>query len=75
MGNILDLGTKAQHVWDLLQLDATIRFQNFPHLTLGIARDRASAQLTLPNGFETQIRRHFASLELEGFESFHGSLS
>ncbi|WP_126223577.1 hypothetical protein [Burkholderia ambifaria] len=61
-------GRNGSHVWDVLTFAKAngTDFSKYPHLTLGIERDMARVQLTVPNGIDGLLRRQFAD------HGFHG---
>jgi hypothetical protein len=63
-------GSTDDFVWDFLPLvvarDA-MQFTAFPHLTMGIWRNRAVAAVTVPHGFKGGFRKRLLSVGLKGF--------
>lgn len=67
-------GKKGNVVWDVLTFAKAngLGFSKYPHLTLGIERDQARVQLTVPDGINGQLRRTFAG---HGCEGIRGTLA
>jgi len=63
-------GTGANSVWNFLRLgdvDDEAAFTKRPHLTLSIQRDRALAQVTIPNGMAGGLRKALVGQGQDGF--------
>ncbi|MDZ7663005.1 hypothetical protein [Thiohalophilus sp.] len=64
-------GKDGGAVWDFLRLKGSSNeeaFTKYPHLTMGIGRDRVLAIVTVPHGIRTEFRRNIIDLEFDGFE-------
>ncbi|WP_148028111.1 hypothetical protein [Burkholderia pseudomallei] len=64
-------GKKSSLVWDVLTFAKQngTDFSRYPHLTLGIERDMARAQLTVPNGIDGPLRRRFSDHGFPGVKA------
>lgn len=64
-------GKKGSHVWDVLTFVKAngTDFSRYPHLTLGIERDMARVQLTVPNGIDGPLRRRFSDHGFPGVKA------
>lgn len=63
-------GKDATAVWDFLRIRGSKNnelFTKYPHLTLGLQRDRVLAIITVPNGITPSFRRNIISLGYDGF--------
>jgi hypothetical protein len=63
-------GRVGAAVWDFLPLAGakdSETFTEFPHLTLGIERERVIAIVTVPNGIRREFRRRLLSNGKDGF--------
>lgn len=63
-------GQGTDSVWDCLQLVAashTENFTNFPHLTINLNRQHASAAVTVPNSVRGGFRSKLIKIGLDGF--------
>jgi hypothetical protein len=70
-------GSAQTSVWDYLPFafsDADEGFTRYPHLTLSIQRDRALAQLILPDKLDGAMRRQLLSGGYEVFKAAHWPL-
>jgi hypothetical protein len=68
-------GSAQSSVWDYLPFtfaNADERFTRYPHLTLSIQRDRALAQLILPDKLDGAMRRQLLS---GGYEAFKAAVA
>ncbi len=63
-------GQGTDMVWDFLPLKAArhaMNFTDYPHLTMGISREKATAALTVPNGVKGGFRSKLKDRGLEVF--------
>lgn len=63
-------GRDGVSVWDFLRIKESNDeepFTKYPHLTLGLERDRISTAITVPHGIKTNFRRNIVDLGFEGF--------
>ena len=69
-------GSAANSVWDFIPLaggDGDEAFTRRPHLTLSVGRDRALAQLTIPNGMDGALRKRLVGVGEQGFSDLLGT--
>ncbi len=70
-------GREGSGVWDLLPLARAHRARNFteyPHLTVGIQRERVLTIVTIPNGIRREFRRNLLAGGKEGFLELIGKV-
>ncbi len=63
-------GRNADRVWDFIRLKSASTAKNhtaFPHLTIGLGPDNASATVTIPNGVKGGFRTRLKEMGLDGF--------
>jgi hypothetical protein len=68
-------GSDADWIWDLLPLKAARRASqatDFPHCDVRLARDGASAEMTVPNGVKGGFRARLREVGLDGFKALLG---
>lgn len=64
-------GRSANAVWDFIPLKVAKganNFTDYPHLTLAISRERATATITVPNGVRGGFKSRLKNRGFEGFE-------
>jgi hypothetical protein len=64
-------GSGQDDVWDFLSLKEARRakqFTNYPHLTIGLNREYASAAITVPNGMKGGFRSNLKQNGDQGFQ-------
>jgi len=63
-------GKESDGVWDVLRFKGSKisgPFNEFPHMTLGINRERLIAIIPIPHGVKPAFRRNIVNLEYDGF--------
>jgi len=63
-------GSNNDPVWDFIPLRIARnakQFTQYPHFTMYLSQERATAAVTIPNGVKTSVRRRITDLGLIGF--------